>query len=91
MSNAAEFVAGTDYLDPDSRLEVGIDLTAGAQLRFTAVSKRTYTGAWSDTLNPAVWRRLADVPARASNRAEALTDPGTGTARFYRSVTPIQP
>jgi len=37
------------------------------------------------------WSKLLDVIARAINRTETATDPGAGTNRYYRLVTPRQP
>src|SRR5205814_639541 len=43
MSNLAEFIAGTDYLDRTSYLKLEIAVAGQASLRFNAVSNRTYT------------------------------------------------
>jgi hypothetical protein len=90
LSNAAEWFAGTDYLDPASFLKVELTVTHTAVVQFTAVSNRTYTVQYTDGLNPILWGKLGDVLARATTRLETLIDPGAGTNRYYRLVTPIQ-
>jgi hypothetical protein len=91
MSNAAEYFAGTDYLNKTSYLAVEIVPGPGATLEFTAVANRTYTIQFTDGLNPILWRKLVDVLAQTNTRTEQRTDPSGGTNRFYRLVTPMQP
>jgi hypothetical protein len=90
MSNLAEFIAGTDYLDPTSYVKVEILGAGPASLRFNAVSNRTYTVQYSDGLDPALWRALAVVPAYTNTRPEFVVDPSPVTNRFYRLVTPMR-
>jgi hypothetical protein len=90
MSNAAEYVAGTDYLDPASFLQIDIAKVGVTTLSFNAVSNRTYSVQYTDSLNPILWKKLGDVVAREVTRREALVDPVTSTNRYYRLVTPIQ-
>jgi hypothetical protein len=93
LSNAAEYFAGTDYLDAQSNLKLEILGTNLATLRFAAVSNRTYTVQYSDLIPTNAltdWKKLLDVPARTNNRVEVVTDPSFGPKRFYRLVTPIQ-
>jgi hypothetical protein len=91
MSNAAEYFAGTDPLDPTSVLRLEIMSTGDVTLWFNAVSNRTYTVQYTDRLNPILWRKLTDVLARTNSRMEVLVDPISVSNRFYRVVTPIQP
>jgi hypothetical protein len=91
MSNAAEYIAGTDSLDAASNLKVQTIGPGIGRLQFTAVSNRTYTVQYTDKLNPPTWNKLADVLARTVTRTEAITDPNATTNRFYRLVIPIQP
>jgi hypothetical protein len=92
VSNGEEYTAGTDpanalsYLKFDS-LTVGV----GATIRFGAISNRTYTVEFSDDLSAASWSKLADVPARASNRVETVIDSGSNSNRAYRLATPRKP
>jgi hypothetical protein len=90
MSNLAEFIAGTGYLDPTSYLKVDILEAGPATLRFNAVSNRTYTVQYSDGLDPALWRALAVIPARTTTRLESVVDPDPAANRFYRLVTPVR-
>jgi hypothetical protein len=90
MSNLAEFIAGTDYLDPTSYLKVEIVAAGRASLRFNAVSNRIYTVQYSDGLNPALWRSLANIAAYPNTRPEIVVDANAVTNRFYRLVTPVQ-
>jgi hypothetical protein len=46
---------------------------------------------YTDALAAGAWSRLADVPARASNRVAQVIDPNYTTRRFYRLTTPQQP
>jgi hypothetical protein len=90
MSNLAEYIAGTDYLDPASNLKLGIAQSSAVSLSFNAVSNRTYTVQYSGTLNPSAWVNLVDIFAKSTTRPEAVTAPKVTTNRFYRVVTPIQ-
>jgi len=90
-SNAAEYVAGTDYLDPASRLELNITPALGAVLTFRAVSNRTYTLQSSDSLSPAQWRKLADILAATNSLPQTFLDPSPAANRYYRLATPMQP
>jgi hypothetical protein len=91
MSNAAEYFAGTDWLDPQSYLKVEITGSGSPTLSLSAVSNRTYAVQYTDGLNPILWKKLADVLARSVTRNETVVDPGNNTNRYYRVVTPIQP
>jgi hypothetical protein len=91
MSNAAEYFAGTDYLDPTSYLHVEIGSTGAATLSFLAVSNRAYTVQFSDGLNPIQWQKLVDVLAGPNTRRETYRDTSPATDRYYRLVTPMQP
>jgi hypothetical protein len=46
---------------------------------------------YNDDLGSGQWLKLADVPARASNRVETLIDSSSSTNRTYRLATPRQP
>ena len=92
MSNRAEFLAGTDPTNPASYLKIdSISALAGARLAFGAVSNRTYSVQYSDQPGSALWFRLADVPARSTNRLETISDSGYATNRLYRLATPQIP
>lgn len=93
MSNGQEFLSGTDPHDPGSCLKID-QLAADSsvcELSFLAISNRTYTVMYGD-LPDGEWQRLADVPARATNRVEVVLDRANGVLRrFYRLVTPAKP
>ena len=92
MSNVAEYEAGTDPANAASTLRVEQSIRPGAAtLWFAAVSNRTYTIQFSDSLGGSSWSKLADFVALRTNRVEVVIDPGWTTHRFYRVVTPRQP
>ena len=92
MSNRAEFLAGTDPANGASYLKIdSISTSAGARLVFGAISNRTYSVQYSDLPGSALWFRLADIPARSTNRIETIPDSGYATNRLYRLATPQQP
>ena len=93
LSNREEYLAGTDPRDAASCLQVETPLLlGGAWIPFQAVSNRTYSLFYANSLaGGGPWTKLADVPARASNRVEFIGDPGWTTNRFYRVVLPARP
>lgn len=92
MSNRAEFIAGTDPVNPASYLKIGsITAKAGATLLFGAISNRTYSVQYSDAVGSGVWWKLADVVARTTNRVETVVDSAYATNRVYRLATPVLP
>ena len=89
LTNAEEYLAGTDPLDPLSFLKVErIAATGVTEIQFSAVSNHTYTVQYTDALKRAPWFRLADYPAAPTNRVEAALDPVPKTQRYYRLATP---
>jgi hypothetical protein len=84
MTNAAEFLAGTDPLDPNSRLavtavQVGV---GGFSMSFPTVAGRVYTVEYSDTL--AAWSVLASGIAGTGGMVEFNDPTATGSSqRFY--------
>jgi hypothetical protein len=95
LSNAAEYIAGTNPTNATSvlRFESVESHGAAARLRFTAVANKTYTVQAKPVLDASPWQRVADVAATASARTVEVHDPfgGEGTSRFYRLVTPRVP
>jgi hypothetical protein len=92
LSNLAEYVAGTNPLDPQSCVKFDrIAAAASTTLWFSAVSNRTYTVQYTDSLNRPVWNRLLDFPGQPATRSVSVTDHGTAAQRYYRLVTPRQP
>jgi hypothetical protein len=91
MSNAAEYIAGTDYTNRNSVLRVQMTNGIG-RIQVSAVTNRTYSVQFKDSVDPAVpWNKLGDIFSRNVNRTETLVDPNATTNRFYRVVIPIQP
>jgi hypothetical protein len=90
LNNRAEYLAGTDPTSNLSylRIEQGPD---AATVSVAAISNRTYTVQYTDSLSPRVWLRLGDIVARPNNRVVSFTDPDWNTNRFYRVVLPRQP
>ena len=93
-TNAEEYVAGPDPHDPSSylRVDLGPNGTGTAQLEFLAVSNRTYSVEFKESLSSGRWSKLADIQNQPSNRVERIADPFPITAgRLYRLVTPQLP
>src|SRR5581483_4604567 len=95
MTNLQEYLAGTNPNDPQSFLRItaiAADPPAASMvhLQFLAVSNRTYSVLFNDTLVPGLWDKLTDVPAVSTNRLLEITDQPSPltTQRFYRLVTP---
>jgi hypothetical protein len=92
MSNGAEYLAGTDPANPLSFLKLNLSLSGGpAAIQFDAVSNKTYSVLYSDSIGGGSWLKLNDVLARTNNRPETILDPAPANHRFYRLVTPGQP
>jgi hypothetical protein len=92
-SNLEEYLAGTDPRDMASRLRlefVSFTNPGQVELQFVAISNKTYTVEYRDSLSAGNWQGLIDVPADASTRVFTIHDsvpPGT-PSRFYRVVSP---
>ena len=76
-------------------LSIAIDdlsVSAGlTSVRFFAISNHSYSVLYRSKLEAGPWSKLADAPARATNRVEVIVDPFFMTKRFYRLVTPTSP
>jgi hypothetical protein len=92
MSNRAEYLAGTNPTNNASYLRVEGPLLGGggATVTLGAVSNRTYTVQYTDSLDLLDWTKLRDIPARNTNHVESVTDAAGNASRFYRIVTPAQ-
>ena len=89
MTNLEERIAGTDPLDPESRLSlqlVSLD-DARVQIQFEAMAERTYSILAIDHLPAGTWTRIQDVAAAPTNRSVSIQHSPKGTL-FYRVVTP---
>ncbi len=92
LSNAQEYLAGTDPTNALSYLKIGsIATNGGATLIFGTLAGKTYTIQYSRTLGAGPWTKLADFPAHPTNHVETILDTSFTTNRFYRIATPRQP
>jgi hypothetical protein len=90
MSNLQEYLAGTDRLDPNSKLKLDqITVAGNITISFQAISNRTYSVLYNNSLTNSVWLKLTNVPAQSASQKMSVVDPQGGIqARFYRLVTP---
>jgi formylglycine-generating enzyme required for sulfatase activity len=89
MINRDEYIAGTNPTNAASYLHFEpLLLNGGGTLTFGAISSRTYTVEFNDTLTGGVWSSLTNIAAQATNHTERIVDPVSTTKRFYRIVTP---
>jgi hypothetical protein len=93
MNNLAEYIAGTNPLDPSSFLKVNSIVTNNyIMIQFIAVSNRTYSVQYTDSLFTKPWTSIFDWVAKTNVNSVTITNiidnnkPG-----FYRIVTPAQP
>ncbi len=92
MRNRDEYLAGTDPIDSQSYLRIDQSTVANqTTLLVAAVSNRTYSVQFSDSLAAGSWNNLARLVARPTNRVESIPDPNGTTNRYYRVVLPAQP
>ena len=94
-TNAQEYFAGTEPRDANSAMRIAWIQSIGVgavELRFTAVSNRSYTVQWRRSFDSGAWMKLADVAAEAATRPITLphVDPLEAT-RFYRLTSPATP
>jgi hypothetical protein len=66
---------------------------SGLALTIQAEAGKTYSVLSSDALQPSQWTKYTDVPASSTNGPVQVPLSGvtSGSARFYRLVTPAQP
>jgi hypothetical protein len=97
VTNAQEYLAGTDPRDPQNYLRLEKVRLHDANVwraEFLAVSNRTYTLQASSGLLPsAAWHWVEDILAAPTNRMIEIVQPcGDPTNRqFFRVVTPRSP
>jgi hypothetical protein len=94
LSNLQEYLAGTSPTNSASVFRIESTLMSGtnAIFSFSAIANHSYTVQIKSALESGVWQRSLDIPSAPSNRVIWLTNGlGTGTNRFYRVATPLQP
>jgi hypothetical protein len=94
MTNLQEYIAGTNPVDPTSYLK--IDTISGAPsattLQFTAISNKTYSLQFKESLTAGVWTKFADVVAGTNTHEVSVLDPyPPSTSRLYRLAVPQLP
>ena len=75
FTNWQEFLAGTDPPEFTKPPETGRRALPGrvrSQLQFLAASNHTYSVLYRNTLSPAPWLKLADVPLKPTNSLTIL-------------------
>jgi hypothetical protein len=94
FNNLQEFLAGTDPHDSQSYLKLEITTSPAGwngslMIRFQAVSGKSYSLQYRDSILNGAWRKLSDIAPMANNRLVELADtPPSGTSvRFYRLAT----
>jgi hypothetical protein len=90
FTNYQEYLAGTNPLDPESRLRVENVNTLGGtvEFQFTAASNRTFTVQFKDALDAPLWSLLTNVAAAPQARVIHINVAPTNSARFYRLAVP---
>jgi hypothetical protein len=92
LTNGEEYLAGTDPSDPKSYLRVErISVSGDVRIEFNALSNKTYSIQFKNSLEELIWNKLTEVVASPTNCTVILTDPTTAANRYYRLVTPQQP
>ena len=93
-NNLQEYIAGTNPRDAASRLALEVlssDSATPLRLRFTAMTGKSYSVQFNDSLGMDRWRTFSDVGPAPTNRIVETLDSGPidgPAARFYRVVTP---
>ncbi len=90
VTNTDEYKAGTDPRDSLNQLRIRQILAQEGvvELEFMANSNKTHAVQFRDAFSSSGWQVLIQLPASISNRVERVTDPHTGSHRFYRLSTP---
>jgi hypothetical protein len=60
-------------------------------LTFMAVSNRTYSIQFSDSMPNGAWLSLTNILPTTTNRLQTVMDPAPADNRFYRVVIPRSP
>jgi len=91
FNNLAEFLAGTDPRNPQSRPTVAITKAAsgtGFTLSFAVQPGRTYTIQARESMTAGSWNPIQNYTPFSTAQTVTFTDPTILPARHYRVVTP---
>lgn len=91
LSSLSEYIAGTDPTNFESRFELEV-FRDGPEpsLTFNAVSGKSYSVQYRDTLDAGSWQKMRDISGTTG--AVTVNDPSPLVIhRFYRLVTPALP
>ncbi|MBI2927075.1 MAG: hypothetical protein HYY24_15375, partial [Verrucomicrobia bacterium] len=93
VTNAQEFLAGTDPRDARSQLRLlaAPASAGGVTLHFTAVAGRSYSVQQRAEVDNGPWQTVASFPAEAKDRLIEWTDSALPAQQFYRLVAPLVP
>ena len=92
VCNYAEWLNGTDPLDPRSYLRIELDREAGGtSLRFVRDGEKWYTIQYCESLASGSWQKLMDLEPSGLTEETTITDSSPNRSRFYRLVTPQVP
>jgi hypothetical protein len=85
-TNLAEFLAGTDPLEPNSRLQIhdAVRANNSVTFRFSTAPQRSYVAEFIATLASTNWLPLATIPGDGAEKVVNDTNAG-GLQRFYRA------
>jgi hypothetical protein len=88
MSNAQEFLAGTDPRSAASTFKAIVrpSTTGNLMLEFTAAPSRSYTIEFRDALGAGAWQKLTEIAAAPAEHVQQTTLSTNGSTRFYRIV-----
>jgi hypothetical protein len=90
MTNLAEYLAGTDPQDPNSKLWLQITppSPSSVAVQFTAISNLTYSVQYRTSLSTGSWLLLQNISLASTNRFIRLTNSSANPAGFYRVISP---
>ncbi len=93
MKNLQEYLAGTNPTNALSRLALTLTPppTNSIVFQFSAVSNKSYTVEYRDSLSTGTWLRLQDYIAAPTDRTLSITNALGSPMRFYQVVTPQLP
>jgi len=92
LTNEEEYVAGTDPNDRHDYLRIErIAADGTVTLGFHAISNRTYSVLYKNSLEESAWVKLEDVAAAPVSSPREIKDESGRWHRVYRLATPRQP